>query len=316
MRIASIGAVVSVLVLLSFGAAAQAAFPGRNGRIWYEHHTANVDPDYPPFFIDSLESAKFTGSKQNRGPYTLLSCQMACGVGATALAPDGRLIAFNRAAPDDEPGGDDMWVVEPDGSGLRRLAVRGWSPGWSPNGRRLVFEQGRVIGGASIYIMRLDGGGLRRLTHSDRDGTPAWSTRGLIAFQRQVGPGGANIFTVRPDGRGLRRLTRHGGYSPEWSPDGKRLAFDRIPAAGRSDIYVMRAGGGGLRRLTNRGGSHPAWSPDGRWIAFIRNAALWVMRANGRAQRLLLAPRPTGQPNLETIFDNPDWQPLPLRRSS
>jgi Tol biopolymer transport system component len=78
----------------------------------------------------------------------------------------------------------------------------------------------------------------------------------------------------------------------------------------------MRGSGGGLRRLTSRGGSHPAWSPDGRWIAFIRNAALYVMRANGRSQRLLLAPAPTGQPNLETTFDNPDWQPLPPRRSS
>jgi Tol biopolymer transport system component len=51
---------------------------------------------------------------------------------APAWSPNGRLIAFF--------GGDGLYVVRPDGSGLRRLAtnIDGWAFAWSPDGKRIA----------------------------------------------------------------------------------------------------------------------------------------------------------------------------------
>jgi hypothetical protein len=38
-----------------------------------------------------------------------------------------------------------IWAVRVDGSGLRRVAVRGRTPDWSPDGSRLVFERDRRL---------------------------------------------------------------------------------------------------------------------------------------------------------------------------
>jgi Tol biopolymer transport system component len=48
-----------------------------------------------------------------------------------AWSPDGSLIAFNRSRL--EGGGFDVWLVRPDGSGLRRLTDHGgFNPAWQP----------------------------------------------------------------------------------------------------------------------------------------------------------------------------------------
>ena len=142
---------------------------------------------------------------------------------------------------------------------------------------------------------------------------------GKIVFVRQTHATGGSgqvapaVYVVNPDYTGLKRLTDPAAgaddSSPTWSPDGKRIAFVRvlhtIPApADAHEIYVMKANGSGLSRLTRNTAydDHPAWSPDGKWIAFTRedrtwpgsgevNFDIWVMRANGKAQRQLTGNR-------------------------
>jgi hypothetical protein len=99
-------------------------------------------------------------------------------------------IAFTRSADPcpGAPGCDDIYVTRLGGT-ERRLTYRGgYSPSWSPRGKKLAFVRS-VSGRGEIF-------------------------RG-------------EIFLVGRDGRGLRRLTYRGGYSPVWSPDGKRIAFIR-----------------------------------------------------------------------------------------
>ena len=57
-----------------------------------------------------------------------------------AWSTDGSMIAFSSFEP---PDGARLWVVKPDGSGLRRLTdVFAASPSWSPDGAEVAFSGG------------------------------------------------------------------------------------------------------------------------------------------------------------------------------
>jgi TolB protein len=237
-----------------------------------------------------------------------------------AWSPDGKQIAFagNRS------GAYEIYVVNADGSGLRRLTrtprhkSSDW-PDWSPDGRRIVFASDRD-GDDEIYVMDADGGDVRQLTHNtDYDSDPDWSPDGkLIAFssdrKRNSKPAIVNstaVFVMNADGSAQRPLPTKaevGDVSPDWSPDGSGLAFTHEPAAAGSELWVMDADGGEKRRVTRGGGGEgePAWSPAGNRIAFSRisagrNGDVYVVdAAGGPARRLTRAPG----------FDSsPAWSP-------
>jgi TolB protein len=68
----------------------------------------------------------------------------------------------------------------------------------------------------------------------------------------------------------VRRLTANDveEHDPAWSPDGRRIAFTRL-GAGRTSLWVMQADGTAQRRLYSADTiASPTWSPDGRRIAF------------------------------------------------
>jgi Tol biopolymer transport system component len=65
-----------------------------------------------------------------------------------------------------------IWIVRPDGSGLRAITDGGNTgdndPTWSPDGRWLAFARG----GPSVYLVRRDGSDLHRLLR--RASGPDW----------------------------------------------------------------------------------------------------------------------------------------------
>jgi TolB protein len=72
-----------------------------------------------------------------------------------AWSPDGRSILFasDRDHPDNY---NDIYVMRPDGSGVRRLTHAGAEmPAWSPDGRYIVFAASGGLG-----VIRADGSGL------------------------------------------------------------------------------------------------------------------------------------------------------------
>lgn len=75
-----------------------------------------------------------------------------------------------------------IYIIRPDGSGLRRVVRRGTEPDWSPDGRFIVY----AAGGASIWVVRADGRGAHRL-HAGS--SPSFS------------PNGHKIVYVGRDGR-------------------------------------------------------------------------------------------------------------------
>ena len=92
-------------------------------------------------------------------------------------SPDGKLIAFHRKGIKIP---NDIFVMKPDGSSLLKITKTGWddqNPAWAPNSREIVFQSGRVAGGADsdIYFVSLDVDIETRLTTDlDYEYLPDW----------------------------------------------------------------------------------------------------------------------------------------------
>ena len=190
-----------------------------------------------------------------------------------AWSPDGTRLAFTSA----REGNYDVFVVNADGSGLRRLTsdplpatYADRTPAWSPDGARLAFASDRD-GGTQIWTMRADGTDPRQVTSgaTSRGYEPSWSPDGArLVFRRvrNVGAGAAtDLAIVRADGTGLVDLPLAGTEtSPAWSPDGTRIAFASNLPATDTRLYTIRPDGTGLVEVAGGAtlghhAAHPRW---------------------------------------------------------
>ena len=102
-----------------------------------------------------------------------------------ALSPDGFRIVFARFEEEGTSRGG-LFVVDRDGSGLRRLTKReDFAPSWSPDGKRIAFTRAEGIASLdyNVYLVDADGTNRRVLLRDAQE--PAWSPDGSkIAFVR------------------------------------------------------------------------------------------------------------------------------------
>jgi Tol biopolymer transport system component len=297
MRILRYGAAL-FLVLLSFmglSPAAQAAFPGVNGRIAYIHHDGLYTHIY------SMNDDGTDQTELTFGAVTDLSPEWS---------PDGSKILFLREATP----GSALYVMRSDGTGLKRVTPRrivAYFGSWSSAGDEIVFANGSCLG-----IVKADGTSPRRLLCGGFSESPKWSPSGdLIVFSYVPPSGGFNLlWTIRPDGTGLSELTYSGipDLSPDWAPDATHIAFERSGYP-TSDIYLIDADGANPTDLTANAPTDvngwPAYSPDGSLIAYdggrsgIYGTDVFVMNANGSNFVRLTR---------DGLSAAPAWQPLPV----
>jgi TolB protein len=180
-------------------------------------------------------------------------------------SPDGTKIAFAAT----EGGNSDVWVMNADGTGARRLTsdpALDLSPSWSPDGRRIAFVSDRA-GSPQIYLMNADGTGVRRLTfQGNYNQTPQWSPRGdLLAFTARDERKVFDLFVVAVDTGKIERITQDQGRTnedPTWAPNGRLLSF-RSDRAGAAQLLVCDPKGDRQTAVAGGAGdlSAPAWGP-------------------------------------------------------
>ena len=129
-----------------------------------------------------------------------------------AWSPDGTKIAFTRtsAAGDQQR----LYLIRLGRPGAMQLTTSiARNPSWSPDSRRIVFDDGH-----RIAVVGADGTSLRYLTSAATQSTdPAWSPDGhWIAFvRRRAGVAIGDVWLMNARDRSQRLLVRN-AYQPAW----------------------------------------------------------------------------------------------------
>lgn len=222
-------------------------------------------------------------------------------------SPSGDAILFavnrdtNKDAKLDERDVSEVWLINGDGSGSRKVA-EGMDPTWAPEGLRIAYatngmlekdvpyrrangidvinRQGKndwtlvsttkvpvevTLGGnkfnAGVFLLR----------------NPSWSSSKMVSFTA-VGHTGM-VLTISEKSTDLRTWAANyeGGFLRSfWSPKGDFLAFESAPASGINSVGITSLPTG---RTVSIGGARtglsfrsPSWSPDGRLVALVQEA--------------------------------------------
>jgi len=229
----------------------------------------------------------------------------------------------------------DIFVVNPDGSGLRNVSKTETSdetePAVSPDAKLIAYVSNEGTDAFHLRVMNSDGTGQRTLTAASgaQQGSPTWSPKGdQIAFSRcltidaETGDcTNAQIAVIRADGSNLRVLTTRIADAidsrPAWSPNGKRIVFQRMNGEGQVSMWAVTPTGTSLRRLLNDESfvdRNPSFTPNGQRIIFYSDVseheAIWQVNANGHGKKRLFSESPDpADPTTGLGTENPSVSP-------
>jgi imidazolonepropionase-like amidohydrolase/Tol biopolymer transport system component len=236
-------------------------------------------------------------------------------------SPDGKHIAFTS----DEGGGENIWMMDRDGSKHRAVTKETYrllnGPVWTPDGEMIAarkhFTSRRSLGAGEMWLYHRGGGDGLQMTKRPNDqkdvNEPAFSPDGRYLYYSQDATPGA-VFEYNKDANTqiyvIQRLDRQtgeteafvtgpgGAVRPTPSPDGKLLAFVRRVRS-KTVLYLKDLRSGeewpvydaldhDMQEAWAIHGVYPImdWTPDSRSLVF------W---AGGKIRRLDVSATGNGQ---------------------
>lgn len=255
------------------------------------------------------------------GKATLLRGGLAYEV-QPRFSPDGRKILFTS----DAGGGDNIWVMNADGSEAKQLTKEDFrllnNPVWMPDGEYFVarkhFTSSRSLGAGEMWMYHISGGSGFQLTERKNDqqdvNEPTVSPDGrYLYFSEDMYPGGYFQYNKDPNSQiyVIRRYDRQedelkdiisgpgGACRPEVSHDGKKLAFVRRVRT-KSVLFVHDLETGqnfpifeGLSKDQQEAwaifGAYTgfSWTPDDKHIIIWGQGKIWKVEvASGQAEAI------------------------------
>ena len=214
------------------------------------------------------------------------------------FSPDGTRIAFTS----DRGGGDNIWLMNADGSDKRQVTKESFrlinQPSWNPDGLSLAakkhFTTQRSLGTGEVWLYHVSGGAGVQLVK-----------RASEALQKELGEP-----TFAPDGEAVY-YTRNVTSGPifEYAQDSQQSVFEiERYDLNTGEVTTTVSGFGGAVR--------PNPSPDGKLISFVRRdkdqSQLWVKDLASGAERMIY-----GALDLDLqetwavtgVYPNMDWTP-------
>lgn len=233
------------------------------------------------------------------------------------FSPDGKRIAFTS----DRGGGDNIWIMDRDGSDKRQLTNESFrllnQPSWSPDGQYIVakkhFTTGRSLGTGEVWMYHVSGGDGVLLVkrpneqHQKELGEPIFAPDGKhVYYTRNTTPGA--IFEYAQDSNNqLFAIERYdldsgkiesviggegGAVRPTPSPDGKKIAYVRREAT-KPRLYVRDLTTGEDRKVYDAldMDMQETWAVTGVYpnMAWTPDSGSLVVWAGGKLNRLDLA---------------------------
>jgi Tol biopolymer transport system component len=273
------------------------------------------DPNGTPYKLWLFDPAAQTWAELFEYPY----------IDPPTWSPDGKWIAFRVQ---DGLGGEDVYVVQRDGSGLKNLTASG---NLKREGRPYVMDgwiTGNIIVRSAkpgnegvIYLVRIADGRVRPMFETSltkavfmpsNDG--AWLAYDDYDYDSQK----HTLYVTEPDVANPVEIASFTGgtlYPIVWSPDNKHLAFAYYAEFTQgsdptADVYMIDRDGRGLKQVY-RGVTvgDLMFSPDGKFLLISETTSptgghLFAANLETLEQRILQAPGLS----LDTDWFMPSWR--------
>ena len=230
---------------------------------------------------DSLTGSPVWVDRGGREVSTLVKLPLASAE-FPRLSPEGKRLALVVSG--------DVWVYDLEGRPPIKVTFDGdhFAPLWTPDGRRLVYENSTPAG---LKSLPADGSG----------GTPEIMTPAIHFHPHGWTPDGQELLVVgldRPTGNDILRIrpgeksepqvvvqtpASEGALGTSLSPDGRWLAYTS-DATGQTEIWVRAfPGPGAAIRVSPSGGVEPIWARNGRELYYFEGSKVMAVAVDARA---------------------------------
>ena len=177
---------------------------------------AATDNEQADIFVYDVERGTRTRLHATKVPNSMVSWSL-----------DGRQILYNEGNSTLQT----MKTRQADGGGEPATLGTGWAPGYSPEGRYMVYTDARKDTRFDVMVRDTEGAGdpVPLVATVADEGWPRISPDGryLTYFSDETG-GDYEVYLKRfPAGEGKWQVSSGGGIWPRWSPKGDRLYYAR-----------------------------------------------------------------------------------------